>query len=88
MPRAQYADALTVPQQAVVRIGGKTQLWTVDAKNQARLSVVELGELANRQYRIRSGLRAGQKVVVEGMERLADGAAVAALEAAPAAAKH
>ncbi|MCD5360319.1 efflux RND transporter periplasmic adaptor subunit [Chromobacterium aquaticum] len=88
VPRAQYADALTVPQQAVVRIGGKTQLWTVDAKNQARLSVVELGELANRQYRIRSGLRAGQKVVVEGMERLADGAAVAAREAAPAAAKH
>lgn len=87
VPRASYTAALTVPQQAVVRIGGKTQLWTVDAKNQARLNVVELGELAHRQYRIRTGLRAGQKVVVEGMERLADGAAVAASEAAPAAAK-
>ncbi|MEO4008993.1 efflux RND transporter periplasmic adaptor subunit [Chromobacterium piscinae] len=81
VPRASYAGALTVPQQAVVRIGGKPQVWTVDAKSHARLAAVELGELAERRYRIQAGLKAGQKVVVEGMERLSEGALVAAAPA-------
>ncbi|RQS61512.1 efflux RND transporter periplasmic adaptor subunit [Burkholderia sp. Bp8963] len=78
IPRGNYASALTVPQQAVVRAEGKPQVWVLDAKNQAHIKPVELGELTNRRYLVRSGLQAGQKVVVEGMERLTDGAAVAA----------
>jgi membrane fusion protein, multidrug efflux system len=78
LTRANYADALTVPQQAVVRSGGKPQIWTLDAKGIAHLKQIELGELADRRYRIRAGVQAGQKVVVEGMERLTDGAAVTA----------
>ncbi|KVM52692.1 RND transporter [Burkholderia ubonensis] len=78
IPRANYASALTVPQQAVVRADGKPQIWVLDAKNQAHLKPVELGEQTGRSYRIKSGLQAGQKVVVEGMERLTDGAPVAA----------
>ncbi|AUH49525.1 efflux transporter periplasmic adaptor subunit [Chromobacterium sp. ATCC 53434] len=85
VPRASYAYALTVPQQAVVRIGGKPQVWTVDAKSRARLAAVELGELAERRYRIQAGLKAGQKVVVEGMERLSEGALVAVGDAKPSA---
>lgn len=38
---------------------------------------VELGELVGRDYLVRSGLQAGQRVVVEGGERLTDGAPVA-----------
>ncbi len=78
IPRANYAAALTVPQQAVVRADGKPQVWVLDAKNQAHLKPVELGEQAGRSYRVKSGLQAGQKVVVEGMERLADGVPVTA----------
>lgn len=78
VPHAAYAEALTVPQQAVVRVAGKPKVWTLDAQGQAHRKPVELGELADRSYRVRSGLSAGQKVVVEGMERLADGAAVTA----------
>ncbi|TCW86868.1 efflux transporter periplasmic adaptor subunit [Burkholderia sp. SRS-46] len=78
IPRANYASALTVPQQAVVRAEGKPQVWVLDAKNQAHIKPVELGELTNRRYLVRTGLQAGQKVVVEGMERLTEGAAVAA----------
>ena len=44
----------------------------LDAKNQAHLKAIEVGELTNRSYRIKSGLQAGQKIVVEGMERLSD----------------
>lgn len=80
IPRAHYAGAVTVPQQAVVRAGGKPQVWVLDAKGAAHLKAVEVGELANRSYRIKSGLQAGQKIVVEGMERLVDGAPVAATD--------
>ncbi len=78
VPHVRYTDALTVPQQAVVRVGGQPQVWTLDANGHARLKPVELGELVDRRYRIRTGLSAGQKIVVEGMERLSDGAAVTA----------
>jgi len=76
VPLAHYDDALTVPQQAVVRSAGKSHVWTVDTQNLAHLTPVELGELADRKYRIVNGLTEGQRVVVEGMERLADGASV------------
>lgn len=78
IPRTHYENALTVPQQAVLRAGGKPQVWVLDAKGQVHLTAVEVGELTNRSYRIKSGLQAGQKIVVEGMERLADGAPVTA----------
>ena len=78
IPRAHYANAVMVPQQAVVRAGGKPQVWVLDAKGTAHLKAVEVGELTNRSYRIKSGLQAGQKIVVEGMERLIDGAPAAA----------
>ena len=78
VPHTSYADALTVPQQAVVRVGGQPQVWTLDANNHVHLKPVELGELVDRHYRIRSGLNAGQKIVVEGMERLSDDAEVIA----------
>ncbi|WP_049279476.1 efflux RND transporter periplasmic adaptor subunit [Ralstonia solanacearum] len=76
VPLTSYNDTLTVPQQAVVRVGGQPQVWTLDANGQAHRKPVELGELVGHSYRIRSGLSAGQKIVVEGMERLSDGAAV------------
>ncbi|AIO45635.1 efflux RND transporter periplasmic adaptor subunit [Burkholderia cenocepacia] len=80
IPRAHYANAVMVPQQAIVRAGGKPQVWVLDAKGTAHLKAVEVGELTNRSYRIKSGLQAGQRIVVEGMERLTDGAPAAATD--------
>lgn len=84
VPRASYADALAVPQQAVIRIDGQPHVWTLDADAKAHLAAVTLGELVDRQYRIASGLSAGQKVVVAGMERLAEGAQAAPQAQTPA----
>jgi len=83
VPLAHYDDALTVPQQAVVRSGGKAHVWTVDAQNLAHLTVVELGELTDRHYRVVSGLEKGQRIAVEGMERLTENASVTPHEQAP-----
>jgi len=72
VPRASYPQALMVPQQAVVRVDGKPHVWTVDDSAKVRLVAVELGEVSEGQYRIGSGLSAGQRVVVAGIERLAE----------------
>ncbi|WP_376867771.1 efflux RND transporter periplasmic adaptor subunit [Aeromonas veronii] len=78
IPRARYANALTVPQQAVVRTSGQTSVWVVDGQGQAQLVPVNTAELVNSQYRIASGLSAGQQVVIEGIDRLTPGVQVIA----------
>ncbi|QMS75280.1 efflux RND transporter periplasmic adaptor subunit [Aeromonas veronii] len=78
IPRARYANALTVPQQAVVRTSGQTSVWVVDGQGQAQLVPVNTAELVNSLYRIASGLSAGQQVVIEGIDRLTPGVQVTA----------
>lgn len=78
IPRARYDNALTVPQQAVVRTSGQTSVWVVDGQGQAQLVPVNTAELVNNQYRIASGLSAGQQVVIEGIDRLTPGVQVIA----------
>ncbi|NIF21684.1 efflux RND transporter periplasmic adaptor subunit [Candidatus Pantoea multigeneris] len=78
IPRQHYDDALMVPQQAVSRHEGTPTLWVVDEQQQAHQVNVDVGELSQGEYRISSGLPAGSRVVVMGMEKLADGVKVAA----------
>ncbi len=84
VPRASYADSLMVPQQAVTRVGGKPLVWVVGEGDIVRAQPVELGELIERRYRIRAGVEAGQRIVVEGAERLSEGAAVVPRDWKPA----
>jgi multidrug efflux system membrane fusion protein len=76
IPLANYSNALLVPQQAVTFAAGKTLVWIVDNANTAHSVAIRLGELANNSYRVAAGLKPGQKVVVEGGERLTEGAVV------------
>ena len=71
--RSYYDKALMLPQQAIVRFEGQSQVWVIDENSQVRLIPVELGELVDRYYRLKAGVMAGQKIVVEGMDRLVDG---------------
>lgn len=83
--RAHYSDALTVPQQAVIRTAGQASVWVLDAQGQAQQVAIEVGELVARRYRVVSGLSAGQQVVVEGIERLSPAVQVATRPWKPAA---
>jgi multidrug efflux system membrane fusion protein len=78
VPREHHTDALSVPQQAVLRRGGQASVWILGEGEQVQRVPVELGELVGRRYRIVSGLSAGQRVVIEGLDRLAEGAPVKA----------
>lgn len=78
VPRAHHTDALSVPQQAVLRRDGQPSVWILGEGEQVQRVPVELGELVGRRYRIVNGLSAGQRVVIEGLDRLAEGAPVKA----------
>lgn len=68
-----YDQALRVPQQAVQRGAMGTQVWVLSGTGEARRVTVQLGELIDRHYRVSAGLRAGDRVVVTGMDRLVEG---------------
>ncbi|MDW6092125.1 efflux RND transporter periplasmic adaptor subunit [Vibrio rhizosphaerae] len=73
---SHFARALTIPQQAVVHIGGLPHLWLIDSEQHAVLKAVQLGALVKGQYHVTAGLQAGDAVVVAGKERLRDGITV------------
>ncbi|MBB5753038.1 efflux RND transporter periplasmic adaptor subunit [Prosthecomicrobium pneumaticum] len=74
LPRSVHPNALTVPQEAVVRdSSGRPQLMVVGADRTASRRNVELGPLVERQYVILSGIGAGDEIVVRGQDRATDG---------------
>jgi len=76
LPMARYDGALRVPQQSVQRGPSGAQVWVLTPANEARLVDVTVGELTDHHYRVASGLRAGDRVVVTGMDRLSAGVKV------------
>ena len=76
LPMARYDGALRVPQQSVQRGPSGAQVWVLTPANEARLVDITLGELTDHHYRVASGLRAGDRVVVTGMDRLSAGVKV------------
>lgn len=67
-------NGLLAPQQAVLRSSaGQAQVWVLDAQNKASLKPVAVGDVVNHHYVVRSGLQAGDTIVVEGQERLQEG---------------
>lgn len=77
VPQARYPHALTIPQQAVVRSEGKAYVWTISAQRKVHRRAITLAELVAQHYRVSAGLRAGERIVVEGMERLTEDQLVA-----------
>ena len=67
---AHYKQALYVPEQAVSRVAGQPMVWLLDGQNAVQPVSVVLAELIDGHYRVVSGLRAGQQLVVAGSERL------------------
>lgn len=71
LPQGKPTPALTVPQQAVTRDAqGEPQVSVVGQQDRVRLRRVTLGSLVNGRYVIQSGLRPGERVIVEGQDRV------------------
>lgn len=71
-------DAVVVPEDAILPLQGADYVWVVQ-DGQATRRQVSLGVRTTGFVEIRSGVEAGEQVVVGGLERLREGAPVAAI---------
>ena len=71
---------LTVPIVAALRINGQYFVYVAEQGPQggliARQRPVQLGEVEGNNYVVKSGLKAGDKLIVSGIQKIADGAPV------------
>jgi membrane fusion protein, multidrug efflux system len=70
------ATALTVPEKALVQVQGTYALAVVGADNKVKLKRVEVGPSTGPSRIITSGVEAGERVVVEGVQKVNDGTTV------------
>ena len=64
---------ITVPQQAVATLQGKHSVWVVGKDSTAQWREVTLGETVGNRWIILEGLTAGERVAVEGSQKLRNG---------------
>ncbi len=80
VPRGSASEQPLLPQQAVLRsAGGQAYAWVIDGDGKAVIRTLELDGSVDRQWIVRSGLKPGEQVVVEGQERLQEGRLVETL---------
>ena len=68
--------ALLVPQRAVVELQGSFQLAVVGSDNKVNVRMVKVGERVGSEWIIDSGVKKGDIVVVEGVQKVRDGSTV------------
>jgi membrane fusion protein, multidrug efflux system len=69
-------NALIVPQRAVAELQGSYQIAILTETNTVHVQNVTVGEQVGSDWIIESGLKAGDRVVVEGTQKAKEGAAV------------
>jgi membrane fusion protein (multidrug efflux system) len=76
--------ALLVPQRAVTELQGSYQVAVVGDDNKVSIRPVTVGERVGRLWIVNEGVKPGERVIIEGLQKVRDGAAVQAVPAAPA----
>lgn len=77
LPRAPIHGAVMTPQQAVLRdSGGKPIVSLVNAQGVVETRAVEVGDVVDGRYVVTRGLKVGERVIVEGQDRVRAGAGV------------
>ena len=69
-------NALLVPQTAVTKTQGVDTVYVVNSKNEVELRSVSLGSQYGKSFLVASGLAAGDRVIVEGTQKVQPGAKV------------
>ena len=69
-------DALLVPQRAVTELQGGYQVAVVDGENKVNIRTITPGERVGSEWIIADGLKPGDRVVAEGIQKVRQGAHV------------
>ena len=71
-----YQGALLVPQKAVIELQGSHQVAVVGNDNKVSIRLVTVGDRVDKLWIITDGLKPGERVIVEGLQKVRDGAPV------------
>jgi len=66
-------DALLVPQRAVSELQGGYQVAAVDERNKVSIRPVKVGDRVGNQWIIAEGLKPGERVIAEGVQKVRPG---------------
>ena len=73
---AQRENAILVPQRAVQELQGAKTVMVVDNENKVSLRTVKLGDKSDKDVVVLDGLKGGERVIVEGMQKVRPGGQV------------
>jgi len=82
----QKRNAILVPQRAVLELQGAQSVYTVDAASKVLARSVVTGDRVGERWIIEQGLKPGDRVIVEGVQKIRPGSDVAPDPYVPAAA--
>jgi multidrug efflux pump subunit AcrA (membrane-fusion protein) len=68
--------ALTIPQKAVIKRGELQEVYMVDQANIVQLRLVKTGKLFGERVAVLAGIREGERIIGEGVERVSEGSRV------------
>ena len=66
-------EIITIPHKAIFQRGQLLQVFVVDPSQTARLRLIQTGRIYGERIEVLSGLGEGEKIIVEGIERVKDG---------------
>src|SRR6266446_1754548 len=75
--------AMVVPQEAVNELQGNFQVAVVDQNNKVSIRPVKMGERIGAMWEVTEGLKHGDKVVVQGLQKAREGSTVTAKDWTP-----
>ena len=78
------SGALLVPQRAVTELQGNYQVAVVGSDNKVNIRPVKVGERVDTMWILESGVKRGELVIVEGLQKVRDGSTVRVKQTAPA----
>ena len=76
-------NALVVPQEAVTELQGNFQVAVVDQGNKVSIRPVKMGERIGAMWQVTDGLKPGDRVVVQGVQKAREGSPVVPKEWTP-----
>jgi membrane fusion protein (multidrug efflux system) len=74
----QDPNAIVLPQRAILDQQGQNYVWIVDADSKAQQREVHMGARVGGDWQVQQGLKAGDVVIVDGVQRLKPGTPVKA----------
>jgi membrane fusion protein (multidrug efflux system) len=83
-----HADALTVPESATIEMQDKVFVFALADSNKVKKVPITIGGKNGTDYIVKDGLKAGDQIVLSGIDKLQEGAKIAPQKAADKVAKN